>query len=97
MLVRDEQDGARELWINFGLFAGREVTAMEVEQLGRSLLGVLDRVTIVVENRYELDARSEVTAHGVRVELPPEWPPDGRLVAITEEWARSCVPARAAG
>jgi hypothetical protein len=47
-------DRSLELRVNFGLFAGRESTPAEIEQLAQHLLPKIDRVTIVSELRYEI-------------------------------------------
>jgi len=96
-------DRSLELRVNFGLFAGRESTAAEIEQLGRHLLPKINRVTIVSELRYEIGTDAEGTVHQVRVTIEPGQLPDsyeelvelrGRLLELTEQWARSCFADR---
>ncbi|MDX6504029.1 MAG: hypothetical protein QOE29_1154, partial [Gaiellaceae bacterium] len=40
-----------EVRINFGIFAGRQATPAEIDDLARTLLPLLDQVTIVSEQR----------------------------------------------
>ena len=92
-----------ELRINFGLFAGREATQAEVDDLGRRLLHQVDAVSIVAERRYELSGEAEASVHQVRVELEPDLVPDddravgelqGRLLSTAEDWAAACIAER---
>jgi hypothetical protein len=96
-------DRRLELRVNFGLFAGREATPAEIEQLAQHLLPKIDRVTIVSELRYEIGTGAEGTVHQVKVTIAPQQLPDsyeelvelrGRLLELTEQWARSCFADR---
>jgi hypothetical protein len=96
-------DRGLELRVNFGLFAGREVTPAEIDQLAQQLFPRIDRVTIVSEQRYEIGAGAEGTVRQIRVTIEPEQLPDsddelaefrGRLLELTEQWARSCYTDR---
>jgi hypothetical protein len=88
-----------EVRINFGIFAGRHATPAEIDALGRTLLTVLDQVTIVAEERHEITQGSEVSVSSVRVELPEGLSvADGEaLVERCERWAQSCIAERHAG
>ena len=88
-----------EVRINFGIFAGRHATPAEIDALGRTLLPVLDQVTIVSEERHEITQGSEVSVSSVRVELPEGLSvADGEaLVERCERWAQSCIADRHAG
>ena len=92
-VISEASAGSRQLRINFGVFAGRSATPAEVDQLARMLLPELGDVTIVAEDRRELNTRSETSLHQVRVELP-----DGtdveRVVAVAEEWAQAHIDDR---
>jgi hypothetical protein len=92
-----------EVRINFGMFAGRDATAAEIDDLGQLLLPEVGDVAIVAEQRHELSDDSEVSLHQVRVEVDDERLPRdeyelgelcGRLVSISEQWARECFAAR---
>ena len=94
---------AVELCINFGLLAGREVSAAEIEQLAAQLLVRVARVSIVSERRFELgDAgggavhqlRIQVTRGAVGLEQRDIAELRGRLMEIIERWLDACLAAR---
>ena len=82
--------------VNFGLLAGREATAAEVEELARELLGRLESFSIVCEQRFEFGREAEASVHQVRIELelPIEEELRGRVLEIAERWATGCAAAR---
>jgi hypothetical protein len=91
-----------EIRINFGIFAGREATAAEIDDLAQALIPELDEVTIVAEQRHELSADVGASVHQVRVEVAGEQLPDGaglselsdRLVEACDRWARRAIDIR---
>ena|SRR5437660_7444088 len=92
-----------ELAINFGVFAGREATAAELDELGNALRVEVAQVAVVSEHRHELEGETEISVHQVKVQLPAdELPADefelgelaGRLSNIAERWARACFADR---
>ena len=92
-----------EIRVNFGVFAGREATPAEIEDLAAALLDKVGDVTIVAEDRHEISEHSEAALHQVRIELAEEeLPADeheldefrGRLVEAAERWARDCIAER---
>ncbi len=92
-----------ELRINFGMFAGREATAAELDELGQMILAAAPAVSVVAENRHEISHESEAALHQVRVELSAgDLPSDHellddleqRLVSAAEHWARECIAER---
>ena len=93
---------ALELCVNFGLFAGREVTAAEIDELARELLSKVARVSIVSERHYEIGADAEGAVHQLRVQIGAHAlgsEPDlaelrGRLLELTERWATACIATR---
>jgi hypothetical protein len=94
---------ALEIRVNFGLFAGREVTSAEIDDLGAALLDKVTEVAIVAEERHEIGSHSEASVHQVRIEVSgEELPPGdhqvdelrGRLIEAAERWARDCVEHR---
>ena len=82
-----------EVRVNFGVFAGRNVTPAEIDDLARALLPELVHVTIVAEDRREVSETMEIALHQVRIEVP-----DGvdvqRVASQAEAWARSCIADR---
>jgi hypothetical protein len=90
-----------EIRVNFGLFAGRQVTPAEIDDLGRLLVPEVGDVSIVAEDRHELGSGHEVSVHLVRIEVPAEELPDDRseafeakLIGLAEIWARQCIAER---
>lgn len=86
--------------VNFGVFAGREVSQHEIERLGEALLDVADGASITAENRYEVGARVAGSIHQVRVEIDKDRMPEGefpidarrhRLAQTLERWLAQCV------
>ncbi len=94
---------ALEIRVNFGLFAGREATPAELEELAQSLLPDVGEISIVSEQRHEISEASEAAVHQVRIEVAGERLPDEteereeltrRLVDATERWALACIADR---
>jgi hypothetical protein len=99
----EQEPAGLEIRINFGVFAGRDATTAELEELGKLLLPEAGEVSIIGEERHELAEAVEVVLHQVRVSLPPEVVPDDRserkqfcerLVTLAEIWARQCINER---
>ncbi len=87
--------GEREIRINFGVFAGREATSAEIEELARDLHPKLERFTIIAEHRFEF-GDVEASVHLIRV-CPDDFVDDelrGRLLEICERWAHDRVAER---
>ena len=102
-VVRNHEAPGLEIRVNFGVFAGREATAAEIDELARALVPKVDDVSIVSEQRHEIGGDSEASLHQVRIEVDPEHiPPDereadvlaGRLIEAAETWARACMAER---
>lgn len=86
--------------VNFGIFAGREVSRREIERLGETLLPMVEGVSISAEHRYELGEHSTVTLHQVHVEVGPEaFPRDegdveqlrARIAQALQDWLDDCL------
>jgi hypothetical protein len=101
--VVEQEPAGLEIRINFGVFAGRDATTAELEELGRLLVPESGEVSIVGEERHDVTEDVEVVVHQVRVAVPPESVPDdaserktfcGRLVTLAEIWARQCINER---
>lgn len=103
--VVEQEPAGLEIRINFGVFAGRDATTAELEELGQLLVPEAGEVSIVGEERHDLTEDVEVVVHQVRVAVPPEVVPEGRaerqafcerLVTLAEIWARQCINERRA-
>src|SRR5438876_11792302 len=76
--VTEEEPSGLEIRINFGVFAGRDATTAELEELGKLLVPEAGEVSIIGEERHELTEDVEIVLHQVRVAIPPEAVPDAR-------------------
>ena len=85
-----DDDG--DIRVNFGIFAGREATQAEIDELAHTLLDDAAAVTIVAEQRTIADREMEASIHQIRVELSGN-EPEAALAAV-REWAESCVAER---
>ena len=89
-----------ELRVNFGMFAGRDATNAEIDDLARDLLGVLRRVSIVSLRRHEFDGEVEAAIHQVKVEASstdarqPGGDLEARLLELVDAWARRAIEHR---
>jgi hypothetical protein len=101
--VHDQHPPVLEVRVNFGMFAGREATPAEIDDLAAQLLEKVGSVSIVSEERHEIDTRSEASIHQVRIEVDAEsLPADldrreelaGRLIETAERWAEACIAER---
>ena len=101
--VTDDEPAGLEIRINFGVFAGRDATTAELEELGKLLVPEAGEVSIVGEQRHEMTEGAEVVVHQVRVAIPPDRVPQNpferrtfceRLVTLAEIWARQCFNER---
>jgi hypothetical protein len=99
----DQDPSGLEIRVNFGVFAGRDATSAELEELGRLLVPEAGEVSIVGEQRHEISGDAEVVLHQVRVSVSPQIVPDDpaerkelceRLVTLAEIWARQCINER---
>ena len=86
-----DEDG--DIRVNFGLFAGREATRAEIDDLAQSLLAEVDAITIVAEQRTIADREMEASVHQIRVELTEGDDPQ-RPLLIAAQWAEACVAER---
>jgi hypothetical protein len=94
---------AIEVRINFGIFAGREATPAEIDRLAEWLLDEVGEVSIISEERHEIDANVEASVHQVRIEVAADRVPadpaersriEARIVERAEHWAHICVAER---
>jgi hypothetical protein len=100
--VHEHEPPALEVRVNFGMFAGREATPAEIDELATQLLEKVGAVSIVSEERHEIDRDVEISVHQVRIEIAEDAIPDGadvptlatRVTALAEKWAESCISER---
>ena len=101
--VRGQQPPAIEVRVNFGVYAGREATPAEIDRLAEWLLDEVGEVSIISEERHEIDPRVEASVHQVRIEVAADRAPadpaeremlESRILERAEHWARLCVAER---
>jgi len=101
--VEERADPGLEIRVNFGVFAGRAATAAEIDRLAEWLLDEVGEVSIISEDRHEIDENVEAAVHQVRVEVAQDLVPDDdsgreelvqKLVERTDHWARACIADR---
>ena len=85
-------DDEGDIRVNFGMFAGREATQAEIDELAHDLLGEVQAITIVAELRTIADRDAEASVHQIRIELGKADPQ--RPLLIAERWAEACVAER---
>src|SRR5882762_10799470 len=87
---------AIEVLVNFGIFAGREATPAEIDRLAEWLLDEVGEVSIISEERHEIDAHVEASVDQVRIEVAADRVPgdpteraeiEARIVDRAEHWA----------
>src|SRR2546430_16121841 len=64
--ITDEEPAGLEIRINFGVFAGRDATTAELEELGKLLVPEAGEGSIVGEQRHEMTEEAEGVLHQVR-------------------------------
>jgi hypothetical protein len=101
--VHEHEPPALEVRVNFGIYAGREATRAEIDDLAATLLHQVGAVSIVSEDRHEIDGNSEAAVHQVRIEIEQESLPTERdelqelgvrVVVAAEQWAEACIASR---
>jgi hypothetical protein len=92
-----------ELRVNFGMFAGREATAAELDELAAALIPEVGEVSVVAEHRHEVGPDAEASLHQVRIEVSPEHVPEApeereelteRLLELAQSWAQARIAER---
>ena len=99
-VTRMHEPPGLEIRVNFGVFAGRQATPAEIDELARELLPDVGEVSIVAEERHEISEHVEASLHQVRIEvseenlLPSDADLEARLLGIARRWAEACVAER---
>jgi hypothetical protein len=85
-------DDHGDVRVNFGMFAGRDATQAEIDDLAKTLLGELESVTIVSEQTTIADREMEASVHQIRIDLDggdPQAP-----LRVAADWAEACIADR---
>jgi hypothetical protein len=94
MVFQDEIHGRPEVVVNFGVFAGREVTQAEIDRLAQQLLEELESFEIVSEQRHQIDHSMEASIHQVRIAGAEGQRLGQAHVERIEAWAKDCIAER---
>jgi len=81
--------------VNFGVFAGRNATQAEIDDLARELRDEIESFAILAEERHEFGGDVETSVRQVVIEIPDA--PDGaedRVLEIASSWATECIKSR---
>jgi hypothetical protein len=98
--VREHDDPALEVRVNFGMFAGRQATPAEIDDLAGALHEQLESFTVVAEDRHQFGGAVEASIHQVVVEVERELTGGDigamceLVVEIADQWANDCIAAR---
>jgi hypothetical protein len=93
--VRDHDRPTLQVRVNFGVYAARNATPAEIDDLARELRDELPSFTIVAEERHEFGDDVETSLHQVVIEAD-----EGSdelalsIVDIADRWAQACFAVR---
>jgi hypothetical protein len=82
----------RDVRVNFGVFAGRNATQAEIDDLARALRDEARTFAIVAEERHEFGGDVEAAVRQIVIEIPDA--SEDHVLAIAERWAKACIHAR---
>ncbi len=85
-------DDEGDIRVNFGMFAGREATQAEIDDLAHTLLAEVEPVTVIAEHRTIVDREMEASVHQIRIELGEQDPQ--RPLRLAQQWAEACIAER---
>ena len=86
---------ALEVRVNFGVFAGRNATQAEIDQLAHELSSDVESFAIVAEDRHEFGGAREAAVRQIVIQIDEAT--DGleqRVAETAERWARECIHTR---
>jgi len=90
---------ALEFTVNFGVFAGREVSRRELERLSHVLLPLVPSISIAAEQRFEVGTDAAVSLHQIRVEVENDALPEDadvevfrtKIAETIDAWLQDCL------
>jgi len=98
--VCDPEIPALQVRVNFGVFAGRNATQAEIDDLAGMLNDEVASFAIVAEERHEFGNAVEASLRQVVIEIPPEHAGSDiddlceRVMARAEQWAAAAIHSR---
>jgi hypothetical protein len=93
--AQERPSPALEVRVNFGVFAGRNATQAEIDNLAHELSRKLDSFAIVAEERHEFGGAREAAVRQIIIQIDPD--PGGfeqRVIEIAQEWAQDAIHTR---
>jgi hypothetical protein len=97
-VVEKHERPSIEVVVNFGVFAGRDATPAELDRLAEWLLDEVGEVSIISEERHEIDESVEASVHQVRIQVASDGQDRDelaqRILERAEYWAHLCVAER---
>lgn len=91
----ERQEPALEIRVNFGVFAGRNATQAEIDDLARLLSSEAESFAIVAEERHEFGGSREASLRQVVIEIPEDAPGlEERVLELAERWATDAIHTR---
>ncbi|HSL65913.1 MAG TPA: hypothetical protein VK874_14770 [Gaiellaceae bacterium] len=92
-VVPGGEETGPEVRVNFGMFAGREATPAELDELAHGIVRDFGHASVVGEHRHEAGPDAEGAVYQVRIEVPDGAEPD-RIAAAAAAWAQGCIDER---
>jgi hypothetical protein len=98
--VHPHEGPALEVRVNFGIYAGRNATGAEIDDLAHALRKEVPVFTIVAEARHEFANDVETSLHQVVIEVDRQNADNltdeicERIVEMANRWASACVASR---
>jgi len=83
---------ALEVRVNFGVFAGRNASQAEIDNLAHELSAAVESFAIVAEERHEFGDAREASVRQVVIQIDED--SDGlelRVSEIAQAWAKDCI------
>jgi transcriptional regulator len=98
--VRDRETPALEVRVNFGVFAGRNATQAEIDDLAGELNEEVASFAILAEERHEFANNVESSVRQIVIEVSSDYAGSDvdelceRVMARAERWAAACIHER---
>jgi hypothetical protein len=98
--VHPHEGPALEVRVNFGVYAGRNATPAEINDLAHSLREEVPVFAILAEERHEFGNDVETSLHQVVIEIDRQHATgltdavSDRIVEMANRWASACVASR---
>ena len=98
--VPPHEEAVIEIRVNFGVYAGRNATPAEIDDLARALRNEAPEFAITVEERHAFGNDVETAVSQAVIEIDRQNAGDDpdalaeRVVAAANRWASACIASR---